>query len=93
MNRIADAIGKMRNNPRLPDLDEDKLAITFREHFGYQTAQSTAHASGKLTLEEAQICYIALGEGFNTGNGGWASGVDKATKIVVTRVMGELILK
>ena len=91
-NRIAMAIGKLQNHPKLGELD-GQMDITFREHFGYQNAQASAHASGRLSLEEAHLIYRALGEAHNTGNGGWAAGVDLATKVVVTRVMGELILK
>lgn len=91
-NRIAMAIGKLQNHPKLGEL-ADEMAITFQEHYGYQNAQAKAHAMGSLTLEEAQIIYTALGEGYTESNGGWAHGVDLATKVVVTRVMGELILR
>ena len=65
-NRIAFAIGRLQNHPRLPDLAAE-MDITNREHHHYQNAQAQAHASGRLTLDEAQLIYRALGEGYNTG--------------------------
>jgi len=67
------------------------MAVTFGEHFAYQNAQARAHVSGKLSTDEAQIIYIALGEVGSQDNGGWASGTDLATKVVVTLTIGQLI--
>ena len=90
-NRVAAAIERVRGNPGLDKL-QGTMAIDFQEHVAYQNAQAQAHASGKLTLEEAHIAYRALGELHNDGNEGWAAGTDLATKVVVTQLMGELIL-
>ena len=70
---------------------EETNAITFDDHYGYQNAQSRAHASGKLSTEEAQAVYIALGEVWTDGNGGWAAGTGLALKVTVTTLVGELI--
>lgn len=68
-----------------------ELAVTFAEHAAYQDAQARAHASGKITTEEAQVIYRALGEIGSTSNGGWAKGTDLALKVTVTTLMGQLI--
>lgn len=90
-NRVASAISKVRENPNLARL-EGTMGITLQEKVAYQQAQSAAFASEKLTLEEAQLVYRALGEGGGNGNEGWAAGTDLATKVVVTKLMGELML-
>lgn len=59
------------------------------EHFAYQSAQSHAHAAGRLSTSEAQTIYVALGE--VPDETGWAAGTDLATKLVVTQVLAELI--
>ena|SRR3990167_4017003 len=98
MNRISAAIE--RTMPKVWALDEEKrkqldvnCAIDFQEHFAYQNAQARAHAMGLLTPEEAQIIYLALGEIGSEANGGWAQGTDTTTKVVVTRLIGELLEK
>lgn len=70
---------------------EREMDISFQEHFAFQNAQARAHASGKLTTEEAQIVYVSLGEVGSDSNGGWAQATDLATKVVVTMLMGELM--
>lgn len=69
---------------------EEKQALTFEEHFQYQTLQSHAFASGKLSFAEAQTIYLALGESMSANNGGWRPHVDLAAKIAITQLMGEL---
>ena len=69
------------------------MAVEFNEHFGFQQAQARAHAEGKLTTDEAQIVYIALGEVGSPDNGGWAAGTDTPTKVSVTMLMGELLAR
>ncbi len=102
-NRIADRIVVLReiiaaggkdgslNTPEKLKAFEDANAITWEEHFAYQNAQSRAFAMGRLTLEEAQICYNALGEVGSEKNGGWAAGTDLATKVAVTMVMASIL--
>lgn len=94
-NRVTRAIDQLR--ARLASLDDDTLAkltatttLDFGEHFAYQQAQANAHASGRLTVDEAQVVYVALGEVGDDANGGWASGTDLATKIAVTKLIAEL---
>jgi hypothetical protein len=70
---------------------DETLGVTFEEHFKFQQLQSQAHVTGKLTTDEAQIVYVALGEVGSTKNGGWAAGTTLATKVVVTQLMGELL--
>lgn len=62
-------------------------------HFMFQEAQAAAHASGRLTLEEALVVYESLGEFWTESNGGWTKGTDTPTKVVVTILMAELLLK
>ena len=90
-NRVATAIERVRINPNLDKLAGD-MAITFQEHVAYQQAQVQAHASEKLTTDEAHVVYRALGEVYNANNEGWSAGADLATKVVVTQLMGELML-
>jgi hypothetical protein len=91
MNRIAVALAVVES--RLSSIAEDKKAslakamtLTFEEHFAYQNAQAHAHASGKLSLDEAQMIYTALGEG-----GGWPEDTSLAMKITITQLMSELL--
>lgn len=96
MNRVEIAIANMRK--RVDALDDESRTrldrvndLTFDDHFGYQSKQSIAHASGKLSTEEAQVIYMALGESLSPDNGGWSEGVDLATKIIITQIIGELL--
>ena len=98
MNRISVAIE--RTMPKVWALTEEKrkgldenCAISFDDHFAYQNAQARAHAMGLLTPDEAQIVYRALGEVGSDTNGGWANETDTTTKVVVTRLIGELLEK
>lgn len=70
---------------------EEGLAVDLADHAAYQNAQSQAFASGKITFDEAQIVYNALGECYNESNGGWSAGTSLACKIAVTEMVGELI--
>lgn len=70
---------------------ETSLAVDFKDHFDYQQIQANAFAMGKISLRDAQICYIALGEVWNESNGGFSKGTDLATKAIVTQLMGELL--
>jgi len=95
-NRVARAIADIRG--RLEVLEPEKrtalnetLALENGEHFRFQNLQAEAHAMQKLTTDEALIVYESLGELGDLENGGWASGTDLATKIVVTQLMGELL--
>lgn len=82
---------------RWPPTDEDIAKadkasdVTFTEHIAYQDTQAWAHASGLISYQEAQIIYQALGEVGSESNGGWAEGTDTATKVTVTKVIGELL--
>ena len=95
-NRLSKAIEDIR--ARCEALDQAKrdnldreMDVTFEEHFAYQQAQARAHVSQKLTTEEAQIIYVALGEVGSSENGGWAAETDLPTKVAVTLAMGELL--
>lgn len=96
MNRVTEHIEKLR--PRVEALTEEQrtgldgsLAVAFDEHFAYQQAQAHAHAMGKLSPDEAQVIYVALGEVASATNGGWAANTDLATKVTVTKIVGELL--
>jgi hypothetical protein len=69
------------------------MAVEFDEHFAFQQAQARAHVEQRLTTDEAQVVYVALGEVGSQSNGGWAAGTDTATKVAVTLAMGELLRK
>jgi hypothetical protein len=95
-NRVQRAIDDIRT--RVDGLEPDaradldsNLDLGYGEHFAYQTAQSRAHASGRLNVDEALLVYNALGEVGSSSNGGWASGTDTATKVAVTLLMGEIL--
>lgn len=96
-NRIERMVGIVEE--RLAALDEAKraemtkaLTLTHEEHFAFQTAQSHAHAGGKLTLDEAQAVYAALGgEQYASTADGWPESTTLAMRITVTKLMGELL--
>ena len=98
MNRISTAVAAVQAKldeltpAAVAELDA-AMAVEFDEHFAYQNAQARAHASGKLSTDEAQVVYIALGEVGSTENGGWADGTSTATKVTVTRLMAELLAR
>lgn len=73
---------------RLEQLEEG-LALTLVEYVAWQDLKSRAHLDGRLSLDEAQTIYAALGDGWSS-NGGWARGTDLATKIAVTEIIGVL---
>ena len=88
-NRIKSMNGIGLNGSRIEDMKTD---ITLEEFVAYQNAQAMAHASGRLTTDEAQTIYIALGgEQYHEASGGWAPDATLAAKIIVTQVMGELM--
>jgi hypothetical protein len=60
-------------------LDSGELAV-------YQNTQALAFASGKLPLDLAQYVYSGIGEG-----GDWPSKTSLADRVVITRLIGELI--
>jgi hypothetical protein len=95
-NRIANSIAALQ--PRIEALDSETrkrldsgTAIEFDEHFAYQNAQAAAHAQGKLTADEAMIVYRALGAVRSDSNGGWSARTDLATKVIVTKLISELL--
>lgn len=97
-NRVSRAIDNLR--AKTPTIDADALAkldsamaIDSGEHFAFQEAQAHAHASGVLTTDEALIVYNALGEVGSDANGGWAAGTDLETKVVVTKLVGDLLAR
>lgn len=95
-NRLEAAIDSVLLKVMALDVEEyqklDKIFdLTFEEHFAYQEAQAHAFAAGILSLDEAQICYRALGELGSKSNGGWADGVTLEIKFVVTQTITELL--
>lgn len=96
MNRLTPAIERTR--AKIETLDADKIArleentaIDFEEHFEFQQTQAAAHAMGKISTEEAQIIYSALGNSHSDTNGGWTKKTDLATKVMVMQIVGELL--
>lgn len=95
-NRLANHIAGIRVKletlaPEAAANLDTEMAVDYSEHFAYQEEQARAHASGKLTADEALIVYNALGEVGSDANGGWAKGTDTATKVSVTLLMTELV--
>lgn len=78
----------------LSELDR-KLSLTFSEFTAFQNAQARAHAAGVLTTEEAHTVYRLLGGEVyrRNGNGGWPKGVTLVQKLVVTKLMAELMAR
>lgn len=103
MNRVTAQAAKVRSviaaggkngaldTPAKVAAFEAAQAIDFSEHVAFQNTQSKAFACGILTLDEAQTVYASLGEVGSQDNGGWADGTDLATKVTVTKLMGELL--
>ena len=98
--RYTDRIEKQRDagvsldgkpiGPALDALDE-AMALTFSEHAAFQNAQAQAHAGGRITTDEAQTVYVALGESVSSKNGGWAKHVELPLKVTITQLISELI--
>ena len=93
---LDDAIAKVQT--RLETVSNENasklgtsLAVDFKDHFDYQQIQANAFAMGKISLRDAQICYIALGEVWNESNDGFSKGTNLATKAMVTQMIGELL--
>lgn len=89
-NRILDHASDLRANPKLDNLEESTLDITFTEHFQMQEWQAHAHASGILSTDEAQVIYRALGASWTESNGGWHKSTDKALKTTITLTMEQI---
>lgn len=68
---------------------EKSLDNSLAEVFTYQNLKSRAQVMGKITVEEAQVIYRALGGEVPSPNG-WGADTDLATKVVVTSVLGAL---
>lgn len=69
-----------------------KMALTLEEFTYFHNIQAMGYATGKLSQEEANTIYRLLGgESYHKSNGGWAPEADLAAKMVVTRVIAELI--
>lgn len=92
-DRVLDAINIARINLPAGTLDrlDDGLAIDFHEHSAWHMAKSLAHSHGHISLDEAHTIYRALGDSWNPTNGGWARHTDTAAKVVITRVIGQLL--
>lgn len=103
-NRILAAAERMRaaiqsgqkldgSGPITGDLTalEQDQNLSHMEWFAFQNAQAAAHASGKLTTDEAMTIYTALGGEVMPVNG-WSSGVDLALKLTIYSVCGQLAM-
>ena len=84
--QFADGVGL--NGKPIDSLHEG-MALSFADFTGYQGAQSRAYASGKLTADEANTIYQALGGDVFAGD--WPESTSLAVKLVVTQVVGELL--
>ena len=93
-NRIEIAVGKMEE--ALAALSPDKRAnieevttLSFDEFFAFQNAQARAHASGVLTLDEAQAIYMGLGGDCYEGN--FPASTSLALRVVILQLMVKLL--
>lgn len=88
-NELTRGVAKAREilatvDPARVAAADETLALTFEDHFDYQTLQSREHAAGRIPTDVAQIIYRALGESLSSTNGGWSAGVDTAEKYAIT---------
>jgi hypothetical protein len=88
-NRVTVAVDIVRE--RFATLTQEQLertdatlVNTYQDHFDAQSVQSRAHVGGLMPTSECLSVYAALGASYNGHNGGWADGVDTATKYAVT---------
>jgi hypothetical protein len=93
MNRITTVIQNYRNVIEQKNLDQTKLDtlsqqlnMNLEEYVMLQERKSLACASGRLSLEEAQVVYGYLGESVETFN---AQPLE--VKIVLNQLLKELI--
>lgn len=89
-------IASIRDNvKKQPQAEIDRLdavmAIDFEEHFKFQALKSEAMLAGRIDVDVAQAICLALGDVYTEYNGGWADGVDLATKVTITKIMEELL--
>jgi len=101
-NRIAAAIGRYQqridgfggedgvglNGQRVGDMHAG-MALSLQEFVAFQNAQARAHATGRLSTDEATVIYRALGGEVYQGD--WPADTPLATKVTLTQVMGELL--
>jgi len=97
-NRIEIAIREMRESLRgVPPARQEslkrKLDLSLLEFCKYQDEQAIAHAGGKITYEEARTVYVALGGETPGPDGGWPRETDLAARIIVTKLMVELMTR
>jgi len=74
----------------LAALDQN-MALTVKEHTDFQNHQTRAATIGRLNTDEAVTICAALGEGHNPDNGGWQPEVGLATKVIITKIISELL--
>ena len=87
--RIAE-IGRPLNGGTWADADA-ALDLSSLDRAGYKVAISNAVIRRHLTADEAQTALDAIGPSGTSRNGGWPMGVDYATKVAVTKLVGELL--
>ena len=86
--RIQAMGGIAKDGSRLDDLHaKNRLALD--EFVAYQNTQALAHATGKISSDEAATVYGALGG--ESYHGDWPKGTSLAVKMVVTQLMGDLL--
>jgi hypothetical protein len=92
-NRINAAILRLMCDSPLPRLRAcaAHLDLTPEEWVVYQNEQAAAHAAGRITADESRTIYQALGPQFSHSTGGWAAKTHPATKLIVTKVIAELL--
>lgn len=88
MNRITNAITKMRESVLMEDVKSSDLDMDFEEYCRFQELKSLAAVEGVLSQEEAMTVYSLLGETVDTFND-----QDWATKAVLTKIFLELLCK
>jgi hypothetical protein len=93
IDKLVDGGVDLKGRPIKASLEqlEATLALIGKDHFDYQQVKSKAHALGKINTDEALTVHNALGDYPNADNGGWQSGVNLATKVIVTQMIKELL--
>ena len=96
MNRVQDRIDLIQRKldsgmvtPEALDKLEKSLPTDWQDLVEYQNLQALAHASGKLSFEEANLIYNTLGRE-NPTEAKWDK-LSVATRVAITQVMAELL--
>lgn len=80
---------KIIEDPGAVEKLDKQMSTSFSDLVQYQNLQALAHASGKITTDEAQLVYRLLG-GEAPSEEKWAK-LSLAEKVTITQLMSELL--